>query len=110
MLTLNQLIRRSRVGFMLVSFSLLIASQQVQSVEVDASGNYVWRFLSGLPWPGGYDATTGKPQNMLYARNEYSADFFTRVNTALPESRVNTNFLTSDVGSNITLIEAAMFM
>lgn len=93
-------------GALLTGVSLIMGSQFAQGVEVDASGKYVWRFLSGLPWPGGYDATTGKPQNMINARNEYAAEFFTRVNNALPEARINSNFLTSDVGANITLREA----
>lgn len=101
-----KLMRCGRTGLLMASAGLLLASQQAQTVEVDASGKYVWRFLSGSPWPGGYDSATGKPQNMLYARSEYSADFFTRVNNALPESRVNVNFLTSDTGANITLREA----
>lgn len=68
-------------------------------------GEYVWEFLSGLPWPYGYDQNTGKPENLTWNKNDYPADFFDRINNALPEARVNEAFLTDDIGSNITLKE-----
>lgn len=71
------------------------------------NGNYQWSFLSGQPWPAGYNQNIGKPNNLIYARNEYSAEFFQRINNALPERKINEAFLTDDSGSNITLKEDA---
>ncbi|BDX08246.1 LruC domain-containing protein [Planctobacterium marinum] len=71
------------------------------------NGVYQWQFLSGQNWPVGYNQNTGKPQNMIWAREEYSADFFQRINNALPESKINEAFLTDDTGSTITLTETA---
>lgn len=70
-------------------------------------GVYQWQFLSGQAWPGGYNQNTGKPNGMIWARNEYSNEFFDRINNALPEKEVNEAFLTDDSGSTISLIEDA---
>jgi LruC domain-containing protein len=69
------------------------------------NGKYVWNFLSGEPWPAGYNQNTGKPDNLIYARDQYPAEFFDRIANALPEARINEAFLTNDSGSNITLVE-----
>ena len=69
------------------------------------NGQYLWKFLSGKPWPLGYNQSTGKPDNLIYARDQYPAEFFQRIQNALPEARVNQAFLTDDQGSNIVLKE-----
>lgn len=68
---------------------------------------YVWQFLSGQPWPYGYNQNTGKPLDLIYAREEYSSGFFDRINNALPERELNEAFLTDDDGSTIHLTEDA---
>ena len=68
-------------------------------------GAYQWNFQSGEAWPSGYNQNTGKPDALIYARNEYPAGFFDRIANALPESRVNEAFMTDDSGSNITMRE-----
>jgi len=85
-------------------FCLSISSYPVHATNFQ-NGEYLWNFLSGQDWPNGYDQNTGKPDNLIYARDSYSADFFARISNALPESHVNEAFLTNDSGSNITLIE-----
>ncbi|AOT09445.1 LruC domain-containing protein [Pseudoalteromonas luteoviolacea] len=82
-----------------------MASSAVAVQQVD--GNYVWQFQSGQAWPGGYNQNTGKPDNMIYARDEYSRDFFQRISNALPEAKVNEAFITGDSGSTIHLVEEA---
>lgn len=71
------------------------------------NGRYVWEFLSGQPWPQGYNQNIGKPNNLIWSRNEYSQDFFKRINNALPEREVNEAFITDDNGSTIHLTEEA---
>lgn len=70
-------------------------------------GKYVWTFLSGQPWPIGYQQDIGKPNNLVWSYNEYSPDFFERINNALPESAINEAFLTDDAGSTISLTQEA---
>jgi len=82
----------------------IISSHSVHATNLQ-NGEYVWNFLSGQAWPNGYDQNTGKPDNLIYARDSYPADFFSRISNALPESHVNEAFLTDDSGSNITLKE-----
>lgn len=84
----------------------LLASSPANSTNFQ-NGEYVWDFLGGEPWPSGYQQSTGKPDSLIYARNEYPAEFFERIANALPEARVNEAFLTDDEGSNITLNEEA---
>ena len=48
------------------------------------NGGYVWEFLSGQEWPQGYNRNIGKPDNLLWSRNEYTDDFFQRINNAFP--------------------------
>ncbi len=69
------------------------------------NGKYQWEFLSNEEWPIGYNKNTGKPSNMTWDYSSYPADFFSRINNALPEAKVNEAFLTSDAGANITLQE-----
>jgi len=87
-----------------IFFFLSISSYSVQATNYQ-NGEYLWNFLSQQAWPNGYDQNTGKPENLIYARDSYSSDFFARISNALPESHVNEAFLTNDEGSNITLIE-----
>lgn len=86
------------------SVVLGLASTTSQAWQLDGN-NYVWNFLSGEAWPSGYNQNTGKPDNLIYARDQYSPDFFQRINNALPEAYVNEAFMTNDAGSNITLKE-----
>lgn len=78
-------------------------SQATEQVD----GQYVWQFLSGQQWPIGYQQNIGKPDNLTYARDEYSRDFFRRISNALPESELNEAFITDDAGSTIHLTEEA---
>ena len=71
------------------------------------NGKYVWQFLSGQEWPQGYNQNIGKPDNLLWSRNEYTDDFFQRINNALPERELNEAFITDDNGSTIHLTEQA---
>lgn len=84
---------------------LAVSSFSNATTKVD--GDFVWSFLSGEPWPIGYSQNTGKPSNLVYARDEYPQEFFQRITNALPEAHVNEAFLTDDSGSNITLVEEA---
>lgn len=77
-----------------------------QSTE-NINGQYVWQFLSEQPWPEGYNRNTGKPSNLMWSRDEYSDDFFQRINNALPESALNEAFITDDEGSTIYLEQRA---
>jgi LruC domain-containing protein len=70
-------------------------------------GQYSWQFLSGQSWPDGYNKNIGKPDNMLWSADEYTSDFFARINNALPESELNEAFMTDDAGSTIYLEETA---
>lgn len=92
-----------RVAVMLI---FAAASNIAPATEQD-NGQYVWQFLSGQPWPQGYNRNIGKPNNMSWSRNEYSDDFFQRINNALPESELNEAFITDDSGSTIYLTETA---
>lgn len=71
------------------------------------NGRYYWQFLSGQEWPNGYNQNIGKPDNLLWARSEYSEDFFKRIDNALPERELNEAFITDDQGSTIHLTEEA---
>jgi Cellulose binding domain. len=82
----------------------ILASHKSNATEM-VDGQYIWNFLSGQSWPYGYNQSTGKPDQLAYARNEYPTDFFNRIANALPEAKVNEAFLTGDQGSNITLQE-----
>lgn len=77
------------------------------SATVIEDGEYVWQFLSGKPWPEGYNQNIGKPNNLIWARGEYSSDFFQRISNALPERQLNEAFITDDQGSTIHLVEDA---
>ena len=87
-------------------FAAALFTGNAQATEQE-NGQYVWQFLSGQPWPIGYQQNIGKPDNLIYARNEYSSDFFARINNALPESELNEAFITDDAGSTIHLTEEA---
>lgn len=86
------------------SIGCLFASQGVKATE-EVDGVYQWSFNSGLPWPEGYNQSTGKPDDLIYARDQYSSEFFERISNALPEAKVNEAFLTGDAGANIELVE-----
>ena len=77
------------------------------ATNVDDDGKYLWTFLSGSPWPTGYNRNIGKPDNLIWARGEYDADFFERISNALPESEVNEAFMTDNDGANLTLVDEA---
>lgn len=94
---------RYLIPAMLISLLTLSGTNAVEKVN----GQYVWRFLSGEPWPNGYDQNIGKPLNLTYARDEYSSEFFDRINNALPEKELNEAFITDDAGSTIYLEEDA---
>jgi len=70
-------------------------------------GEYQWIFLTEQPWPLGYQQNIGKPDNLVWSYDEYSPDFFARINNALPEAEINEAFLTDDSGSTISLTEEA---
>ena len=90
-----------------LTLSSVLVSLPSTAVEVNENGDYVWSFLSGQPWPNGYNRNTGKPNNLVWARNEYSDEFFERINNALPERQLNEAFLAGDEGNTITLSEEA---
>ena len=85
--------------------SISISSGVAASEVVD--GMFQWNFLSDEDWPSGYNQNTGKPDDMSWNYDDYPMDFFSRINNALPEARVNESFLTDDRGANITLQEEA---
>jgi len=85
---------------------LALCSGSTLATQIE-NGEYVWRFLSGKPWPEGYNQNIGKPDNLIWARSEYSNDFFQRISNALPESSLNEAFITDDAGSTIHLAEQA---
>ncbi|MBE1298604.1 MAG: LruC domain-containing protein [Alteromonadaceae bacterium] len=86
--------------------AMLLGGSLVEARDM-VNGVYQWQFLSGQAWPGGYNQNTGKPDDMIWARNEYSNEFYERINNALPESQINEAFLTDDSGSTISLVEDA---
>jgi LruC domain-containing protein len=87
--------------------ALVLSFSGASTATDEVNGEYVWQFLSGQAWPGGYIRDLGKPENLIWARNEYSDDFFARINNALPERELNEAFITDDAGSTITLTEQA---
>lgn len=97
----KQYLKQSLTSCMLVAVALSSNARDM------TNGVYEWQFLSGQAWPGGYNRNTGKPDSLVWARNEYSADFYERINNALPESEINEAFLTDDSGSTISLVEDA---
>lgn len=90
----------------IIAAALLFTFSKSQAVEV-ANGQYVWQFLTGENWPNGYNQSIGKPNDLVWSREEYSSDFFERINNALPEQELNEAFITDDQGSTITLNENA---
>lgn len=96
----------TKLKLLILSIGCFLAAHGSQAVE-QVNGQYVWSFASEEAWPSGYNQNTGKPDNLIYAANEYPAGFFDRINNALPEAEVNEAFLTGDQGSNITLVEEA---
>ena len=89
----------------LLTATLLLATSNPVFAWQKENNLFIWDFLSGSPWPTGYNQDTGKPDNLTYHYNDYPQDFFARINNALPEARVNEAFMTDDSGSNITLKE-----
>ena len=73
-------------------WGLALLCFQTQATEQE-NGKYVWQFLSGQEWPQGYNRNIGKPDDLLWSRNEYTDDFFERIHNALPESELNEAFL-----------------
>jgi len=101
---LYQFISSLRINEFLAVALLVITTLPAHATNYQ-NGEYLWEFLSGTSWPNGYNQNTGKPDNLIYARETYPADFFARISNALPESHVNEAFLTNDEGSNISLVE-----
>ncbi|KZN34851.1 hypothetical protein N480_19860 [Pseudoalteromonas luteoviolacea S2607] len=91
---------------MCLGAALCATASPTLAVQV-VDGQYVWQFQSGQAWPSGYNQNTGKPDSMIYARDQYSSDFFQRISNALPEAKVNEAFITGDEGSTIHLNEEA---
>lgn len=92
--------------FLTLAVLLLGFTSKVSATDTE-KGQFVWTFLSGQPWPIGYEQNIGKPDDLVWSYNEYPADFFERINNALPESSINEAFLTDDSGSTISLTEEA---
>lgn len=90
-----------------VSTCLSMSCSSISYATNISNGDYVWDFLSGQQWPNGYNQNTGKPDNLSWRYNDYPAEFFARINNALPEAAVNEAFMTNDSGSNIHLKEQA---
>ncbi len=88
--------------------------QSTHATNQNDNGDYVWSFLSGMPWPLGYNQNTGKPDDLVWARDEYPNEFFTAISNALPESEINEAFLTGDDGATITIkpgvVDAEVFI
>lgn len=84
----------------------LFMATAAEAVEQN-NGVYSWQFLSGQPWPIGYYQNIGKPENLIWSRDEYPSDFFQRISNALPESELNEAFITDDDGATISLSEDA---
>jgi len=101
---LYQFISSLRINEFLAVALLVITTLPAHATNYQ-NGEYLWEFLSGTSWPNGYNQNTGKPDNLIYARETYPADFFARISNALPEPHVNEAFLTNDEGSNISLVE-----
>lgn len=97
----KQFLKKTLAGCLVTTLSLAADASNM------VNGVYQWEFLSGQAWPAGYNRNTGKPNDLIWARDEYSADFYERINNALPESQINEAFLTDDTGSTITLVEDA---
>ena len=87
--------------------ALLFMFQQSAHATEQVNGDYVWVFNTQLPWPFGYQQDIGKPDALTYHRDEYSPEFFQRINNALPERELNEAFITNDDGSTIHLTEEA---
>jgi LruC domain-containing protein len=96
-------IMKKQFSFSFISILILLSNSTLATEQ--QNGDYVWQFLSGQPWPIGYNQNIGKPDNLLWSASEYTTDFFARINNALPESELNEAFLTDDCGSIIDLDE-----
>ena len=91
----------------IITIIILLGITTTISATDEVDGVYQWNFLSGQPWPLGYQQSTGKPDNLIWSYNDYSPEFFARINNALPETEINEAFLTDDAGSTISLTEEA---
>lgn len=96
----------SRKHLTLLTVLAILASTFGQATESN-NGYYHWNFLSGQEWPIGYNRNIGKPNNLTWARNEYSEAFFQRIDNALPERELNEAFISDDDSSTIYLTEEA---
>lgn len=96
----------SIVSTVLLAAMLFFYQSKVTATEV-VDGVYIWQFSTEQPWPIGYNQDIGKPDALTYNRDEYSAEFFQRINNALPERELNEAFITDDAGSTIHLTEEA---
>lgn len=100
--TKSKPLKSAALASVFLGWSLMPVSNALATTQND-NGEYVWSFLSGQPWPLGYNQNNGKPDNLIWARNEYPRDFFKLITNALPESEINEAFLTGDNGSTITI-------
>jgi hypothetical protein len=98
-------IMKKQFSFSFISILILLSYSTLATEQ--ENGDYVWQFLSGQPWPVGYEQNIGKPDNLLWGASEYTTDFFARINNALPESDLNEAFITDDCGSIVDLDEEA---
>ena len=95
-----------RVKNVLLGAAFILSSSTTLATNWDGN-RYQWEFLSGQPWPQGYNQNIGKPDNLTWAYNEYPQDFFARINNALPERQLNEAFISDDSSSTIHLSEDA---
>lgn len=91
----------------IITIFILIGVITFARATDEDDGVYQWVFLSGQPWPLGYQQSIGKPDNLAWHYDDYSPEFFARINNALPEAEINEAFLTDDTGSTISLTEDA---
>jgi len=91
----------------LITIYLLFGVSPLAKATNILDGQYQWTFLTGQVWPSGYQQDIGKPDDVAWHYNDYTADFFARINNALPEASINEAFLTDDSGSTISLTEEA---
>jgi LruC domain-containing protein len=96
---------KNKLRLSLLSILALLSYSTVATEQ--ENGSYVWQFLSGQPWPQGYDQNIGKPDNLVWSFDDYPAEFFARISNALPEQSINEAFMTDDAGSTISLTEEA---
>jgi len=96
----------SFISVVMLAAMMFLYQGKLAATEV-VDGVYIWQFSTEQPWPLGYNQDIGKPDALTYNRDEYSSEFFQRINNALPERQLNEAFITDDDGSTIHLTEEA---